>query len=51
MVLNLSKQPLQVKIDGVDASSFEELFSKQKVKEISTVQMAAWGYQVFIKKS
>jgi len=51
VVLNLSKQPVQVKIDGVDASSFEELFSKQKVKEISTVQMAAWGYQVFIKKS
>jgi len=51
VVLNLSKQPVQVKIDGVDASSFEELFSKQKVKEISTVQMAPWGYQVFVKKS
>jgi glycosidase len=51
VVLNLSKQPVQVKIDGVDVSSFEELFSKEKVKEISTVQMAAWGYQVFVKKS
>ncbi len=51
VVLNLSNQPLQVNIEGVEASDFEELFSKQKVKEIRTLQMAAWGYQVFVKKS
>jgi alpha-amylase len=50
VVLNLSNQPQQVKIDGIAKATFEELFSKQKVKEIQIVQMPAWGYQVFVKK-
>lgn len=51
VVLNLSNQPLSVKLEGIAAqTTFEELFSKQKQAGIQTLQMAAWGYQVFVKK-
>jgi hypothetical protein len=51
VVLNLSNQPQQAIIDGIDPSSFEEVFTKQKVSSIRSLQMPAWGYQVFVKKN
>jgi hypothetical protein len=51
VVLNLSNQPQQAMIDGIDASAFEEVFTKQKLTGIRSLQMPAWGYQVFVKKS
>jgi hypothetical protein len=50
VVLNLSNQAQQVVIDGVDASAFEEVFTKQKMRGIRSLQMPAWGYQIFVKK-
>ncbi len=51
VVLNLSNQAQSVTVEGIAAqSTFEELFSKQKHTGIQTLQMAAWGYQVFEKK-
>lgn len=51
VVLNLSNQAQSVTVEGIAAqSTFEELFSKQKHTGIQTLQMAAWGYQVFVKK-
>jgi len=51
VVLNLSNQPQQAMIDGIDASAFEEVFTKQKLTGIRSLQMPAWGYQVFVKKN
>ena len=51
VVLNLSNQAQSVTVEGIAAqSTFEELFSKQKHTGIQTLQMAAWGYQIFVKK-
>jgi glycosidase len=51
VVLNLSNQPQQAMIDGIDASAFEEVFTKQKLTGIRSLQMPAWGYRVFVKKN
>ena len=51
VVLNLSNQPEQAVVDGVDASAFEEVFTKQKMTGIQSLQMSAWGYKVFVKKN
>jgi glycosidase len=51
VVLNLSNQPQQAVIDGVDASAFEEVFTNKKMTAIRYLQMQAWGYQVFVKKN
>jgi alpha-amylase len=51
VVLNLSNQAQSVTVEGIAAqSTFEDLFSKQKQTGIQTLQMAAWGYHVFVKK-
>jgi glycosidase len=51
VVLNLSNQAQAVTVEGITANtSFEELFSKQKHTGIRTLQMAAWGYHVFVKQ-
>lgn len=50
VVLNLSNQAQTVKIEGVDLNiKFEELFTKQKALGVQSLQMPAWGYQVFVK--
>ena len=51
VVLNLSNQPQQAMIDGIEASAFEEVFTKQKLTSIRSLQMPAWGYQIFVKKN
>jgi glycosidase len=53
VVLNLSNQPQQVMIDGIDASaSFQDVFINGKyITGIRSLQMPAWGYQVFVKKN
>ncbi len=51
VVLNLSNQAQSVTVEGIAAqSTFEDLFSKQKHTGIQTLQMAAWGYHVFVKQ-
>jgi glycosidase len=51
VVLNLSNQAQSVTVEGIAAqSTFEDLFSKQKQTGIQTLQMAAWGYHVFVKQ-
>ena len=51
VVLNLSNQPQQAIVNGIDASAFEEVFTNQKMAGIRSLQMPAWGYQVFVKKN
>jgi len=53
VVLNLSNQPQQVMIEGIDASaSFQDVFINGKyITGIRSLQMPAWGYQVFVKKN
>ena len=53
VVLNLSNQPQLVMIDGIDASaSFQDVFINGKyITGIRSLQMPAWGYQVFVKKN
>ncbi|MFY8203929.1 MAG: hypothetical protein ACOVJ1_06755, partial [Sediminibacterium sp.] len=52
VVLNLSNQPQLVMIDGIDASaSFQDIFINGKYISIRSLQMPAWGYQVFVKKN
>lgn len=51
VVLNLSNQAQSVTIDDItNNTTFEELFSKQKYTSIRSLQMAAWGYHIFVKK-
>jgi len=50
VVLNLSNQAQKVTIDGIDASAFEEVFTNKKMTSIRSLQIPAWGYQVFVKK-
>ena len=45
------KDSIEQAVDGVDASAFEEVFTKQKMTGIQSLQMPAWGYQVFVKKN
>ena len=51
VVLNLSNLPQQAMIDGIEASAFEEVFTKKKLTSIRSLQMPAWGYQIFVKKN
>ena len=51
VVLNLSNQIQQAIVDGVAPASYEEVFTKQKQSGIQSLQMSAWGYQVFVKKN
>lgn len=49
VVLNLSNKPLDVQLEnGSTKANYTELFSKQNLQNISTMQLPAWGYKVFV---
>ena len=51
VVLNFSDQAHELVIEGLVAGEvYQELFSKQIVKDIHQLQLPAWGYKVFVKK-
>ena len=52
VVLNLSAQSHEVVINGTELKEgYQEIFSNTFASDIHQLQMPAWGYKVFVKKS
>jgi glycosidase len=52
VVLNLSAHSHEVKVSGTNLhEGYQEIFTKEVVKDIHQLQLPAWGYKVFVKKS
>jgi hypothetical protein len=51
VVLNLSANAHEVIVGDTDLKEgYQEIFSKEFVKDIHQLQLPAWGYKVFVKK-
>ena len=52
VVLNLSAHSHEVKLSGTNLhEGYQEIFTKEVVKDIHQLNLPAWGYKVFVKKS
>ena len=52
VVLNLSAHSHEVKLSGTNLhEGYQEIFTKEVVKDIHQHNLPAWGYKVFVKKS
>ena len=52
VVLNLSVHSHEVKLSGTNLHErYQEIFTKEVVKDIHQINLPAWGYKVFVKKS
>jgi glycosidase len=52
VVLNLSAHLHEVKVSGTNLhEGYQEIFTKEVVKDIHQLNLPAWGYKVFVKKS